>query len=821
MKTNYFLIIALFFTSFLSAQIITIPDANFKNKLVLANVTSNQIAKNAAGAFIKIDSNSDGEIQQTEANEVVYLSVSYSNIASLEGITSFTNLETLFCEGNSLTTLNVTALSNLKDINCNFNMIANLNISGMQSIEKLRYISNQASSLNVSGCTNLKWLECWNNAPMTSLNVSGLTSLELLYTQSNSLTSINLANCTALVNFKCDGNELPTLDLSGLNSLLLVYCDGNNLTNLTVDNLPNLETLRCEENGMTSLTLSNLPALKGLYCYDNLLTSLDLASLTNLESLDFSRNSLTTFDGSNLSKLNYIVATYNTPLQNLFLKNGKQEQYIFINNNPNLRYICADESDLTNVQGQINSYNLNCHVNSYCSFVLGGAYYTIEGQANWDLDANGCTSADTGFPNLKYAIANGTTTGYLIGNLSGNYTIPVTLGNYTVTPVFENPTYYNVNPSNITVNFNNDESPAINDFCVTPNGIHSNLEVVISPILVAIPGFDAKYRVIYRNIGNQIENGVISVNFSDASLDFVTSNPSVSSQSQNVLTWNFTNLLPLQTRVIYFTLNVNSPMETPSVNADDILTYTATIASENTDENLVDNTSVLHQTVVNSYDPNDKTCLEGNTITPSMVGQYVHYMIRFENTGTFPAQNIVVKDMIDSTKFDVSSLIPLHSSHDYITRINGNKVEFIFEGINLPFDDANNDGYVIFKIKTKPTLVLGDTFTNNASIYFDYNFPIITNTTATTVTTLSTQDFEFNTYFTIYPNPAKQTLNINTKNEIGVKSVAIYNTLGQIVLAFTNAETLSSLDISQLKTGAYFIKLTTDKGTASQQFLKE
>jgi hypothetical protein len=45
--------------------------------------------------------------------------------------------------------------------------------------------------------------------------------------------------------------------------------------------------------------------------------------------------------------------------------------------------------------------------------------------------------------------------------------------------------------------------------------------------------------------------------------------------------------------------------------------------------------------------------------------------------------------------------------------------------------------------------------------------------------------------------------------------------LGQIVLAFTNAETLSSLDISQLKTGAYFIKLTTDKGTASQQFLKE
>lgn len=821
MKTNYFLLIGLFFSCVLKAQILTIPDANFKNKLLLANVTSNQIAKNAAGAFIKIDDNSDGEIQQSEADEVVYLSVSYSNIASLIGITSFTNLETLFCEGNSLSTLNVTPLSNLKDINCNFNMIANLNLSGMQSIEKLRYISNQATSLNVSGCSNLKWIECWNNNPMTSLDVSGLSNLELLYTQSNSLTSINLTNCSALENLKCEDNELTSIDMNGLTSLILVYCDGNNLTNLTVDNLPNLETLRCEENGMTSLTLSNLPALKGLYCYDNLLTSLNLASLTNLESLDFSRNSLTTFDGSTLSKLNYIVATYNTPLQNLFLKNGKQEQYIFINNNPNLRYICADEFDLNLVQSQINSYSLNCHVNSYCSFVPGGAYYTMEGFSTWDLDTNGCTTTDTGFPNLKYAISNGMTTGYLIGNLSGNYTIPVSLGNYTVTPVFENPTYYTTNPTSIAVDFNTEETPAVNDFCITPNGVHSNLEVVISPILVAIPGFDAKYLVIYRNIGNQIENGTVTVNFSDIFLDFVTATPSISSQSQNVLTWNFSNLLPLQTRVIYLTLNVNTPMETPPVNAGDILTYTSTITSANTDENLEDNTSVFHQTVVNSYDPNDKTCLEGNTITPSMVGKYVHYMIRFENTGTFSAQNIVVKDMIDASKFDISTLIPLHSSHEYVTRINGNKVEFIFENINLPFDDATNDGYVTFKIKTKPTLVLGDTFTNNASIYFDYNFPIITNTTATTVTALSTQDFEFNAYFTIYPNPVKQTLTISTKNEIGVKSIGIYNTLGQVVLVFTNAETLSSLDVSQLKTGAYFIKLTTNKGTASQQFLKE
>jgi hypothetical protein len=101
-------------------------------------------------------------------------------------------------------------------------------------------------------------------------------------------------------------------------------------------------------------------------------------------------------------------------------------------------------------------------------------------------------------------------------------------------------------------------------------------------------------------------------------------------------------------------------------------------------------------------------------------------MIRFENKGTAEAQNVVVKDMIDTSKFDVSSLVVTQGSHPFVTRITEtNKVEFIFENINLPFDDATNDGYVAFKIKTKPSLVVGDSFSNTASIYFDYNFPIV------------------------------------------------------------------------------------------------
>ena len=338
------------------------------------------------------------------------------------------------------------------------------------------------------------------------------------------------------------------------------------------------------------------------------------------------------------------------------------------------------------------------------------------------------------------------------------------------------------------------------------------------PLNTARPDFDASYKVVYKNKGNQTQSGAINLTFNDAVLDFITANPATTQVSNN-LSWNFIDLKPFESREIMITLNVNSPMEIPALNSNDILLFTANVTSTK-DETPKDNIAILNQTVVNSFDPNDKTCLEGNNIVPSKVGDYVHYMIRFENTGTFAAQNIVVKDLIDLAKFDIASLIPVKGSHDFYTRINGNKVEFIFENINLPFADATNDGYVAFKIKTKSTLVLGNSFSNSANIYFDYNFPIVTNTATTTVSnSLVNQDFEFTKYFNLYPNPAKNSLNIKTKNDLTISSLSIYNTLGQLVQVITSPT--KTIDISELKTGSYFIKIVSDKRISGTKFIKE
>ena len=187
-------------------------------------------------------------------------------------------------------------------------------------------------------------------------------------------------------------------------------------------------------------------------------------------------------------------------------------------------------------------------------------------------------------------------------------------------------------------------------------------------------------------------------------------------------------------------------------------------------------------------------------------------MIRFENTGSANATNIVVsKDVVDVAKYDINTIIPMNGSHDYYSRINGNNVEFIFENINLPFDDATNDGYVAFKIKIKSTLVAGDTFSKNANIYFDYNFPIVTNTANTVIAALSTQDFEFKNYFSLYPNPVSNVLNMTTKETIKITSINIYNALGQLVLVIPNAQNAKTVDVSSLSSGNYFIKVNSDK----------
>ena len=518
-------------------------------------------------------------------------------------------MEYLSCNGNQLTTLNVSALTNLETLSCAF---------------------NQLTTLDVSTLVNLIGLNCTSNA-ITALDLSNNDGLEFLNCSINQLTSLDVTNMTGLRSLICGNNVIPNVNFSGLTQLYELFVDSTQRTTLDVSNQPLLRTLFCGNNPIAVVDLSNS-------------LQLDLVSV----------------GGTNLTQL--------------FLKNGVDEDLFISPNCPNLQLVCADAVQLQQVYNQVMmGGGAGASITSYCSFTPGGDYNTITGLSRFDLTNNGCNASDIPSNNLKYALSNGPITEASLVNPSATYAFYTGAGNFTLTPQLENPSYFNISPTSATFNFPTvDNSTQTQDFCLTANGVHPDLEVVIIPVWAARPGFDSKYQVVYKNKGNQTLSGTVNVVFDDAHTDFVSASPIVDSQTSNSLIWNYADLQPFESRVIDFMLNINSPLETPSVNEGDILNFTASINFAAGDETPADNVSVLNQITVNSMDPNAKTCLEGEVISPSSIGNYLHYNIEFENLGTADAINVVVKDIIDTNQFDINSLQVLYASHEMRATIREN-----------------------------------------------------------------------------------------------------------------------------------------------------
>jgi len=640
---------------------------------------------------------------------------------------------------------------------------------------------------------------------------------------------ITVLEAQAVTFMNISDKDISSLEgLEYFSNLERLYCDNNFVTNLLpLQSLINLYDISFIANQLTNIdVIQNLPNLTLFECQGNGgIDNIDVSQLLYLEYLDCSSTNILEINIANNHNLRYLNVGYG-PIESLFIKNGNEQLTsggnLHFENTSNLNYICVDNSSVISVAEQWANYNGNPsntyldRVNSYCSFVPGGTSYVISGQNTYDANNNGCDISDEALPFLSFTINDGANSGNLISNASGNYSIAVPQGIYTVTP--ELSSYFTATPSNIVVDFSTAPNPTIQDFCITSNGTYNDLEVSILPLELARPGFDITYSIIYQNNGTTTLSGDINLSFNDDLVDYVNATPNVDTVNTGELIWNYTNLKPFEKRELFLTVNANTPTD-PNfpLNNGDILNYVVTINSAVSDETPENNTFELNQTVVNSYDPNDKTCLEGKTILPSEVGDYVTYMIRFENNGTASAVNIVVKDVIDTAKYDMNSLTVLKGSHDFVTEIRDtNIVEFIFENIYLPFDDATNDGYISFKIKTLPTLIENDTFENKAEIYFDYNPAIVTNLEQTKVqSVLSLNDYEFSNSIRLFPNPASDTVNVFS--DIHIEKIVVYDYLGKKILISNN----ESIDVKNFESGLYVFKVYGVNGKVSvKQFVK-
>ena len=875
------LLLALFFLSGLvHGQIVDIPDANFKNALV-NELVSDTDADGEPDAVV--DTNGDGEIQISEAEAVLNLNLSSKDITDLTGINQFINLVDLDIQFNDITSLDISSLVNLETLFTNFNgmnslilgsinnlrvlnlrnnnfttwdyppltnleylnlngsPLITLNLDGYSSLQEIELRFANLSTLSITDLPSLEIIDVFDanidevelsNLPsldylqltelgLENIDLSGVPSVREIVLNRNNLSSIDLSVLTDVEVITLSDNLFESIDLNGLDQLIRLRLDRNQFSTINIPVLPSLHQLELWENELTELDLTNVPQLIVAGLSSNNLSSLILDESANISDLFISDNQLTSFDASPYGNLSQI-GIRNNQLEWLIVKNGNitsSDIFLQFDGNPDLAYICADEEEIPLVLSIVEDDGLDAVVTSSCFFGPGGERFTVEGSNIYDLESDGCDADDPKLPFIQFSISNGSETGIVYNNGTGDFILPLNEGDYDITAQSEYPEYYTASPSPLIVSFPADPDPLFQDFCFEPLGDFNDLEVVIVPLTQAVPGFDAEYSLLLRNNGTTTLSGALEFTFEEPFMDYVSADVPPLSVADGLLTWEFTDFEPLNTLEFNVTFVLNTPTDTPPLEAGEILDFEAALSFAGTDETPDDNTFQLNQEVINSYDPNDKTALEGDKILEESVGEYMHYLIRFENLGTANAVNVVVADTIDISKYQLSTLIPIRGSHDFVTRVNDNVVEFIFEDINLPFDDANNDGFVLFKIKTQETLVLGDSFSNSAAIYFDFNAPIITNeATTTVVSTLGTNDFEADLNVWLYPNPANELLNISGLENREVKALTVYNLQGQLLI--DQKDDTSAINVSGLSSGVYFVKIETAEGAVFKRFIK-
>lgn len=146
------------------------------------------------------------------------------------------------------------------------------------------------------------------------------------------------------------------------------------------------------------------------------------------------------------------------------------------------------------------------------------------------------------------------------------------------------------------------------------------------------------------------------------------------------------------------------------------------------------------QEIIDSYDPNDKVVTPLGVTNNNYIktGTEMYYKIRFQNTGSDTAYNIIVRDTL-STHIDLRTFSVGGASHKYNYAIKGQGkpvLEVTFANINLPdsaTDEAGSNGFFTYKVGHKAGIAQGTQITNKADIYFDFNSPITTNTTSSII----------------------------------------------------------------------------------------
>ncbi|MBK7853781.1 MAG: T9SS type A sorting domain-containing protein [Bacteroidetes bacterium] len=487
------------------------------------------------------------------------------------------------------------------------------------------------------------------------------------------------------------------------------------------------------------------------------------------------------------------------------------------------KYILGGYS-ISNISGDKTE---NCNGNwDYWLVKLTDKYNLITGKTFLDLNSN--STQDIGEPSIPIKkITEASTNRFAFTDQNGFYSVSVLdTGNFSVSPAPVN--YYTPVPVSHSATFAGiNQTDSLNDFAFQPLGAFNDLCVTLTPLSAFRPGFDASYVINYENVGTTILSPTITL-YQNNLLSYVSSSVNPTTTSTDSVQWSGLPVLnPFQSGSILVTLNVSAVAV-----IDSNIYSQCVIEPLANDYNVYCNYSGVISVITGSYDPNDILVNEDTLTTTQLATQpFLDYTIRFQNTGNDTAFTVKIINPIDTNKLELSSIEFVNSSHPFQLKwVNYNRnMEFLFENILLPDSNINepqSHGFVTYRIKPKTTLLAGDSVTNKAYIYFDFNAPVETNTATTHIvlpTSISDLGIEISD-LKIFPNPANDELNIQINNTRinGVITISIFDILGNIVRKETSVNPHSQIrNLKSFSPGIYFVEVKTGKEICRAKFVKD
>jgi uncharacterized repeat protein (TIGR01451 family) len=680
---------------------------------------------------------------------------------------------------------------------------------GIQTVTVLPPIPNTLKLFNCYGCS------------LTALPNPLPDSLTWLICEYNSLTSIP-ALPAGLQYFSCNGNNITTLPALPA-SLITLQCNTTLLTSLPplATTTPLLQNLDCSFNNLTSLPVLP-PSCTSLNCSNDSLTS--LPPLRNMIFLTCDHNNLTSIPP--VSSSLYSFKCNNNPHLSCL-------PWIY-NINPSFAladfYISGTDihclpRNFTALNFDVNPGTMQvCGPGSGCDF-----YYTISGNVHMDTAAT--CQIDSLYPgapvrNVKVQLLrNGQVAQQVYTLASGNYSfVTDTLANYTV--VIDTPT----SPLTVICPVSRSISAALS--VLDSVSINDNFGLTCSSV-----DYEVKYiqsdnfrpgraTTIYVQAGNaSVLNYNVNCGGSSAgTVKTIFSGPvhyvgpaagslTPTSISGDTLTYSVADLNTLQPNSLNFIVTTDSAAAIGSA-----ICLTAIITPSVADANIHDDTMTKCSEVGNSFDPNHKTVSPLDTFQS---GKWLTYTIHFQNTGNDTAYLVVLRDTL-SPYVDASSFEYLASSHHAVIQLFGNAMAFTFPHINLvdSFDNpALSTGWIQYKVRAKANLPVGTQVKNTASIYFDNNPAIVTNTTVNVVDTVSHSlgiyDPARLSTISLHPNPNKGTFTLQTSGSINAE-YTISDMLGHIILQQTITTDDQQIDMHDAADGVYTL---TVKGAQPLRFV--